>query len=511
MNKLLSLLLTAFFCGCYVANADYSEPAQENVSVELPITAAHIEQITRTTDQYAIADVNLYMVGENNGIIRHLYSTASTLRLECPAGVYTIYAIANMHEDMGELPAFQSETMTLPHQDALSDLPMTACTEVEIRAAEGNSPVVLPAIEVRRRVAKIAYRISVDPVVSDIRLQSVQAFSLPCRTSLFGEIHPSTVASGYTVGPRIDIAPSSASVFSGEHYQLANPQGCVAGIVSQREKDAAHAPTFASYLLIRARRGQEVLAYRVYLGENNTDNFDILPNTSHTLDITIRGDNQTDTRISSYIVHVWDDIEEESYDGHCVYDIQRTLRIAIDGKRNDIPLHAEIRVNRGSGNDLLLNRDIIAEQREIELQTADGINQYEIEYSPVLFDRMNYILGYAVIIRDEGGFEQLFHFEHSYANTLYVKMHDGAAANAHRGKIAVGNALYIHSTGTANSERFVLTDADGCTQIATPNAGYRFAGWYGDPKHTKLLSSLARYAYKPKRTRVTVFARFEIN
>ena len=67
MNKLLSLLLTAFFCGCYVANADYSEPAQENVSVELPITAAHIEQITRTTDQYAIADVNLYMVGENKG------------------------------------------------------------------------------------------------------------------------------------------------------------------------------------------------------------------------------------------------------------------------------------------------------------------------------------------------------------------------------------------------------------------------------------------------------------
>ena len=90
-------------------------------------------------------------------------------------------------------------------------------------------------------------------------------------------------------------------------------------------------------------------------------------------------------------------------------------------------------------------------------------------------------------------------------------MNDGAAANAHRGKIAVGNALYIHSTGTANSERFVLTDADGCTLIATPNAGYRFAGWYGDPKHTKLLSSLARYAYKPKRTRDTVFARFEIN
>lgn len=508
MYKFLSLLLTVFMCGCYIANADYPERTQECVSIELPIAVADSEHITRATNENVIADVNLYLVGKDNGLLRHFYSTSSTLHLECPAGDYTIYAIANMHEDMGELSAQQIGALTISHRESLSDLPMTACEQVSICPSEG-SVVVLPTIEVRRRMAKIAYRITVDPAVSDIRLQSVQAFNLPCRTSLFGEVLPSVAESDYTAGPQIGIPSSSESCFSGEYYQLANPQGNVAGIDSQQDKNAAHAPAFASYLLIRAIRGQKVLAYRIYLGENNTDNFDVMCNTSHTLDITIRSDNLTDMRISSYMVRVWDDIEEESYDGHCIHDVQRMLRIAIDGKRNDLPLHAEIRIDRGSGNDLALDREIIDSRREIELHTMNGINEYEIDYSPVVFDRTSSALGYTVIVRDEGGFEQSFYFEHSYANTLYARVHDGMSSNANRGTIAVGNALYTHTSGASNSELFVLTDTEGCTLIATPNSGYRFAGWYGDAAHRELLSSSVRYEYKPQRTLESVFARFD--
>ena len=184
-------------CGRYIANADYSERTQECVSVELPIAVADSEHITRATNENVIADVNLYLVGKDNGLLQHFYSTSSTLHLECPAGDYTIYAIANMHEDMGELSAQQIGALTISHRESLSDLPMTACEQVSICPSEG-SVVVLPTIEVRRRVAKIAYRITVDPAVSDIRLQSVQAFNLPCRTSLFGEVLPSVAESDYT-------------------------------------------------------------------------------------------------------------------------------------------------------------------------------------------------------------------------------------------------------------------------------------------------------------------------
>lgn len=100
MYKFLSLLLTVFMCGCYIANADYSERTQECVSVELPIAVADSEHITRATNENVIADVNLYLVGKDNGLLQHFYSTSSTLHLECPAGDYTIYAIANMHEDI---------------------------------------------------------------------------------------------------------------------------------------------------------------------------------------------------------------------------------------------------------------------------------------------------------------------------------------------------------------------------------------------------------------------------
>ena len=53
-------------------------------------------------------------------------------------------------------------------------------------------------------------------------------------------------------------------------------------------------------------RGDKVLSYSIYLGENNTDNFDVERNTHQTFNITIRGDNEVDTRISSYTLTVYD-------------------------------------------------------------------------------------------------------------------------------------------------------------------------------------------------------------
>ena len=505
MNRfLLCISLLGVSAGCDRGEFEAFAVKPQMVRAELPIVVANSAVITRLTDEDTIYDINFYLFGCDNGFSLHLYKDAvSPLRFECPAGSYTLYAVANMHDDMGYLTSGQLAACTLTHTESFADLPMTACREVSIQpVTEGI--LSLPALEVRRCVAKVAYRITVEP--SDISLQSVQAFNLPCCAPLFGEVPPSDDASAYTSGVRMHA--TSASYFTGRHYQLANPQGAVAAISDQRQKDFEHAPAHASYLLIQALRGARVLTYRVYLGENNTDNFDVRCNTYHQLDITIRGDNEFDTRVSSYTVRVWDDAEDESFGGYCVQDSQRSLHIQIQSHRNYLPLHAEVAVNRGAGSDLILNGEAVNDRLLFDLFQTNGTNSYELNYCPEVFDSTNSVLSYTVAIWDEGGYRQTFSYQHSYANMLYAYIHDGSENMGGRGTIEVRGALCEQPLGSTRRHRLLLTDEEGCTLRAVPTPGYRFTGWYADRTHTKLLASEADYTYKPQRTSDSVFARF---
>ena len=76
----------------------------------------------------------------------------------------------------------------------------------------------------------------------------------------------------------------------------------------------------ASWLLIRATRGSKVLAYSVYLGENNTSDFNVRANCHYRLNITLLNDNTADTRIAAYTAAVYDDFDDGNIGGYCVYD-----------------------------------------------------------------------------------------------------------------------------------------------------------------------------------------------
>lgn len=477
------------------------------ITVEIPVVSSDAEHFTRSTDENTIADINFYLFGQSNAFSKHLYTTDMPLRFECPEGDYVIYVVANQHRDLGDLSASQLDACTVAHRDSYAALPMAARIEIPIRLSAG-SVLLLPAIELHRQVAKVAYRIAVSQQAANIRLLSVQACNLPRRTALFGEAGPLADKTECTAGPRLPVPETSTSYFSGEHYQFANPQGTNPSITDQRQKDRDHAPEHASYLLIRARRGEKILAYRVYLGENNTDNFDVRRNTVHRLRITLLGDEEIDTRVSSYVVRVWDDVEQESFGGYCIQESSRTLHIEVEGARNDLALHARIEVKQGDGTSLGLDRQVVNDFREFELYDPDGTNDYELDYNPDLFDPESATLAYTVTVYDDGGFSQSFDFEHRYANALYGYIHDRTAATRDRGTIEVRGALHTQALAAASNDRLILTDAAGCTLTAVPKAGYRFDGWFADAKHTRLLASDAEYAYRPQRTSAFLFARF---
>ena len=127
--------------------------------------------------------------------------------------------------------------------------------------------------------------------------------------------------------------------------------------ITDQDKNADNAPSCASYLMIRAARGNRTLYYRVYLGRNNTTDFNVGRNTSHTLDITISGDNEVDTRVHGYTLSVTDDFESNRIGDYCVSS-GGLLCIASDATDSTPTLEAEMEVLTTTDSPLAVGSDL---------------------------------------------------------------------------------------------------------------------------------------------------------
>ena len=92
--------------------------------------------------------------------------------------------------------------------------------------------------------------------------------------SLFAPSRPTT--SGDVADTTPDAAPGQT--FSASYYLLENRQGTVAGIGSQDGKNQSVAPEEATYIYIEGEADGVKVAYRIYPGENNTTDFNIVRN-----------------------------------------------------------------------------------------------------------------------------------------------------------------------------------------------------------------------------------------
>lgn len=475
------------------------------VKVGATIHPERMPVYTRATDENTIADTNLYLFGRNNTVSLHKYTTGSRMEFECPPGDYMLYIVANQHKDIGTCTEQQLAALTFDYRENPADLPMSYAGEVTIHASDGT--VELPAVEVRRQVAKIACNISVAKEVSDISLKSVCLYNVPRQGRFFGDGTPSAAAADYRTGGCRDIPGDAAAHYRATFYMPENRQGTVAGITSQRDKNRDNAPVNASYLMIRAVRGEKVLAYRVYLGENNTSDFNVRGNTHHTLNIAILGDDEVDTRVCGYTLSVWDDLAEDACGGYCPVDPQRSLYIAVEGNKDEIALSGEMEITGGDAECVEFHRIGSGSYFDFEVWKLQGESSYEMSYFPEIVTQDNDLLCYTVTVQDEYGYGQSYDFSHRYANEVKAYVKYGTVENG-QGSVMAAGALASEKIGTTQNLR-VMCAAAGCTLTAAPAAGYRFAGWYADYKFTRLLSERQSYTYVPIWFSASVYAKFE--
>ena len=478
-----------------------SAASERPVTAELRITTEDMLRLaTRATDEEAIRDINLYLFGRSNGQSLHFYSRSALVRFECLPGEYDLYVAANLGADLGERSAQQLLDCTIGRQEEYATLPMSAVMTVAIAPDKENNTVTLPPLSVRRTVAKIAYNIRVADKVPDLELRSVRLCSVPGRTTLFTPAStPSTSEKDFTDAPLVELPDAARRSCSGVQYLFENPQGTVPSITDQRDKNADNAPSCASYLMIRATRGSRILDYRIYLGENNTTDFNVGRNTSHTLDITISGDNEVDTRVHGYTLSVTDDFESNRIGDYCVLPFNASLYVNIERAEREPTLTGELELLTPTGGTFLVDYEECDPRYDLSLYYQQGSNYYELVYYPKVITEARARLAYEVRVRDSYGYESRCRFEHTLANTLSILLSDG-------GTVSVTGALSSQNTddGTLRAACY----EQGCTLTATADAGYRFAGWYADEGHSELLCATETYSYVPKTHTVSLYPLF---
>ena len=497
----LSLLASGIGWGCATDLAATATPPTRSVKVELQLSPDPAERITRAADEEAIRDINLYLFGRSNGQSLHFYFRSALVRFECLPGEYDLYVAANLGADLGERSAQQLLDYTIGRQEEYATLPMSAVMTVAIAPDKENNTVTLPPLSVRRTVAKIAYNIRVADKVPDLELRSVRLCSVPGRTTLFTPASaPSTSEKDFTDAPLVELPDAARRSCSGVQYLFENPQGTVPSITDQQDKNADNAPSCASYLMIRATRGSRILDYRVYLGENSTTDFNVGRNTSHTLDITISGDNEVDTRVHGYTLSVTDDFESNRIGDYCV---SSGGLLCIDIRRTDSTptLEAEMEVLTTTDSPLAVGSDLCQPNVPLPLRFYNprGRNYFPMSFSSSPITEAKARFEYEVRVRDSYGYESRCRFEHTLANTLSILLSDG-------GTVSVAGALSLQNTddGTLRAACYER----GCTLTATADAGYRFAGWYADEGHRELLCATETYSYVPKTHTVSLYPLF---
>ena len=478
-----------------------SAASERPVTAELRITTEDMLRLaTRATDEEAIRDINLYLFGRSNGQSLHFYSRSALVRFECLPGEYDLYVAANLGADLGERSAQQLLDCTIGRQEEYATLPMSAVMTVAIAPDKENNTVTLPTLSVRRTVAKIAYNIRVADKVPDLELRSVRLCSVPGHTTLFTPAStPSTSEKDFTDAPLVELPDAARRSCSGVQYLFENPQGTVPSITDQRDKNADNAPACASYLMIRATRGSRILDYRIYLGENNTTDFNVGRNTAHTLDITISGDNEVDTRVHGYTLSVTDDFESNRIGDYCVLPFNASLYVNIERAESEPTLTGELELLTPTDGTFLVDYDECDPRYDLSLYYQQGSNYYELVYYPKVITEARARLAYEVRVRDSYGYESRSRFEHCFANALYVVPSGG-------GTVSAAGALHAE---TANGGMLrAACYEQGCTLTAKADAGYRFAGWYADEGHSELLCESETYSYVPKTYATSLYPLF---
>ncbi len=261
-------------------------------TINFDVTEADVTRSSGSTMERNIEDVNLYFYNETMGIEQHLFMGDTTsVTLPITPGGWSIYAIANIGSDMGskshdEVKAQQYEIVNesdIKYNDAL----------IMSYFGEANIGGLLNLdILFTRAVSRIDIRVDLlSTALSKVTLSRLRLVNMPKKMALFGDGTAPASSDLMTYDYRDCGNGSTFSI-----YMLENLSGENTAITTEEQKTAANAPSTAAYIEIEGTTSDSWVTYRIYLGENNTSDFNVRRNNAYDMEVSIYSADASDFR-----------------------------------------------------------------------------------------------------------------------------------------------------------------------------------------------------------------------
>lgn len=503
---LFILPLLAMMSSCIKDEVEDCPSCKDKVRFTLQVQEEGVQYVTRATDERTVRDVNFFLY-DPRGVLpaRHFYVESSSVECSVLPGQYEAYAVVNVHRNMGEMTQERLLESKISSASSYETLPMSGHTTLTV---EDRMPA--PVITVRRAVAKIVCNISIESsVVYTLKLKSVQIINAAASTKLFEE---EQAVNMFMLTTPLKMSSLEGRKASRTFYPLENCRGDVSSITTQQEKCAANAPQGATYVRIKAQQDGLEMTYDVYLGENNTSNFDVRRNTVQTLDIRIKGRNEIDTRIHSFEVKISDDLPDAEFGrtkDRCIYATGKRLSIVVANRAKAGDLSAKIRLVAGSSGALKIGGHSVASDITVPLNDSSDNYEISIAYDPgKAYTAANSRLVYEVTVSNTDGYSYTKTFTRDFYNLLTVYTYWSGRNNT-AGRLedvtAVGEIKTW--TGSAFYNRLLSLD-DGPTMPVVANDGFAFKGWYADKELTQKVSVANPYQHPMTAYRDTLYTEF---
>ncbi|MDD3033330.1 MAG: Ig-like domain-containing protein [Bacteroidales bacterium] len=278
------------------------------IIARINLTMKHEDVISKSTtvDDNVISNVNILVFDVNGNLLKNYYfENPSSMTISCSSGYKTIVAVANVG-DIG----FSSYTTIGNLRNAVTSN-MTNSLDQCIMAGEkcfnltNSGSITIEMIRLLSKITVVFNKEQLDEgtnvTIRDIRLRNVPSF---CR--LLSDNTPVTSSDISEYGDFIDanLEPSDHP-YATPLYMFENMQGDIGYTTNESQKSPGDSYPVCSYIEISADYTNEVregiIKYRFYLGNNITNNFDVIRNKWYQLNVVFREDaiNEVSWRIDT--------------------------------------------------------------------------------------------------------------------------------------------------------------------------------------------------------------------